>query len=106
MRCIIFDLAYTLSNVPTTPAPDSYISRVIDFDDQVLGAEFHPRTSKLILATLMHRGAVLMDLRGKKPRMTELKDVMDAEGDVNMEAGPSKRCVGPTAADRSLLTTL
>lgn len=87
MRCIIYDLAYTPQNLPFEPAPESYISRVINFDDPVLHAEFHPRTSRLVLATLLTRGAVLVDLREKKPRVIELRDTTD----VDMEAGPSKR---------------
>jgi hypothetical protein len=107
MRCIIYDLAFTTRHIPSffQPLPISYISRIIEFDDPVLSASFHPRTSKLILANLMTRGLTLVDLRKPTAKQrwhlrdvtaeedangVEREDAVDSTGeDVQMEAGPS-----------------
>ncbi|RSH86986.1 chromatin binding protein [Saitozyma podzolica] len=84
---IIWDLSVlpTPSLLPQTPVAGPSTSRVetIRFDAPVASAVFHPRNSKIILASLTCNDVVLVDLRTKTKN--RLEDVM--EGDESVPKG-------------------
>ncbi|ORY31243.1 WD40-repeat-containing domain protein [Naematelia encephala] len=94
---IIWDLS-VLSNPylnPSTPihniaSTSSSRLSTIRFDAPVATAEFHPRNSKIILATLTCNEVVLVDLRAGGGGMTVLEDVEVGEG-ADMEVDGEER---------------
>lgn len=102
---IIWDLAVASPLLrPHNPAGSATVSRsrTIRFDAPLATAQFHPRNSNIILATLTCNEVVLADLRGEG-RRDVLEDVMEGEQDgegqndegANGEeaAAPRKKCV-------------
>jgi COMPASS component SWD1 len=81
---IIWDLSVlpTPSLLPQTPVAGPSTSRVetIRFDAPVASAVFHPRNSKIILASLTCNDVVLVDLRSKTKN--RLEDVMEGDESV------------------------
>ena len=105
---IIWDLsllAHPLLHPRTPLATSSKLSssssrvQTIRFDAPVASAEFHPRNSKIVLATLTCNEVVLVDLREGR-RQVVLEDTAndDEEMDVDAEDRPSRTKSVPTLA--------
>ncbi len=102
---IIWDLAVLSHPIfqPSTPAASSSSSsprlHTIRFDAPVASAHFHPRNSKIVLATLTCNEVVLVDFREGGGR-TVLEDVSADEGmEVDGEEREKNKSIGiPWAA--------
>ncbi|KAG8886706.1 chromatin binding protein, partial [Tulasnella sp. 403] len=77
-NCVIWDLA------------SGERRQTIRFDTPLLGAAFHPRTSKVILVTLASYQCFLVDLRLKEGSRTELLDLPPMNGASNGNGAAAK----------------
>lgn len=119
-NCIIWDLSYlsfpTISSSEASSSSCTLTSprkSTVRFDAPVIDAVFHPRNSKIILATLSTQEAVLVDLRQGSSGRWVLNATAEAPAsgdgadgqDVDMEAEArpaAKRCVAITGQDTYL----
>ncbi|WVF68011.1 hypothetical protein IAT40_002773 [Kwoniella sp. CBS 6097] len=75
---------------PTTSSGASARAHTIRFDAPVASAVFHPRNSKIVLATLTCGEVVLVDLRDGSKSKSVLQDEVEGE-EGNQEEGPSRK---------------
>ena len=93
---IVWDLSYLTPLLPThTPiharsGPSSSRKQTLRFESPLSNAQFHPRNSRIILATLVGEVA-LVDLRKGGGKWTLKHDLEEEDMEVDQEDKPVKK---------------